>query len=241
MLRERLRIASGMLRWSYLHLGAVGAKVERRWNRTRRLVEREVGWPVGSGLQEFAYFALNASFIDLAWRGRKGKWRTYYDAARRYRESAGDKWFRLRLDQMAVLSDSLGPEADRRRQGGLTELASIAVEMRGMEDWTGIAFCAYQGVVLRDGRVNVAAIKELYDEWVKGSDDDGKEKPPPFESRTDRERLFKILCDNDEKKKERHFPAWANKPMPMPLNLHGLLMLRTVSLLDQANWTPDRA
>jgi hypothetical protein len=77
-------------------------------------------------------------------------------------------------------------------------------------------------------------MKEQYDEWAKG----GTKKPPPFDSLTARERLFRILCDDDEDKK-RHFPAWSKK-QPMPLNLHGLLMLRAVSLLDQANWKPDR-
>ena len=236
MLRERLRVESGLMRWRYLSEGAVAVDVVGWWTKTWELVEKELGWPAASGIQEFAYFALNASFIELARRGRSPEWRTYYETARNYREAAGDRWFRLRLDQMAVVADTPTKDSPEWRAARLRDLASVAEEMRGMEDWSGIAFCAYQMVALRDGRVDRAAVEAQYEECVKK--DPARRRLTRFVGRLAHERLFAILCGNDVAGKKHYFPAWKEKD-PMPLNLHGLLLLRTVSLLDQANWTPS--
>jgi hypothetical protein len=236
MLRERLRVASGLLRWTYLKHGAGSVNVDQTWAEARKLVEDEAGWPMATPLQEFAYFALNASFIDLARNGRDGRWREYYQHARNHQEAAGDTWFRLRLDQMEVLTRTLGQDM-RARQDGLKALATVVGEMLPIEDWTGIAFCSYQMTVMRAERADRRRIEAQYDMYVLGHPD------RTFATRLGREKLFAILCGDDEKAKEKYFPAWtpSRSPSPMPLNLHGLLLLRSVSLLDQVNWRPYRA
>ncbi len=103
-----------------------------------------------------------------------------------------------------------------------------------MEDWTGMAFCAYQMVALKEQPVERKAVAAQYEDCAKK---DPKRKP--FRTRLARERLFAILCGGTAADKKKYFPAWTERPMP--LNLHGLLLLRAVSLLDQANWTPDGA
>ena len=232
MLRERLRVSSGLLRWSYLKHGAGGVNVDQAWEAARKLVEHEAGWPTATPLQEFAYFALNASFIELACKGRLGRWREYHTAARHHQEAAGDTWFRLRLDQMDVVAATL-EEGTVGRLGGVKTLETVIGEMRGMEDWTGIAFCSYQLAVLRAARIEASRIQEQYELYVSGQHE------PTFVTRLQRERLFAILCGDDDEAKAKYFPAWTRSPMP--LNLHGLLLLRSVSLLDQVNWSPDRA
>jgi hypothetical protein len=236
MLRERLRVASGQLRWTYLKHGAslkdgASVRVDKAWRKARRLVEREAGWPMAIPLQEFSYFALNASFIELAQTGRAGEWHKYYEVAKNHQEAAGDTWFRLRLDQMAVLEETLDRGA-RRRRNRERALKTVVIEMREIEDWAGIAFCSYQIAVMGRDRVEQDAIQAEYENHVpKGS---GR----PFKDVLERERLFAILCGDDIAMKKKYFPGWTMSPMP--LNLHGLLMLRAVSLLDQVNWKPGR-
>jgi len=243
MLRELLRVASGHLRWTYLKDPA-SVDVGEAWDNACQLVEREAGWPMATPLQEFAYFALNASFIELAREGPTGKWHTYYEQARNHQEAAGDTWFRLRLDQMAVLEETLYRGARRRRRGGRTQrdrvraLETVIAEMLEIPDWTGIAFCAYQIAVMQEGEVDKATIKSQYEKYVRVNVDADR----TFEKRLDRERFFAILCGDDIADKRKYFPAWTRtqSPSPMPLNLHGLLLLRSVSLLDQVNWRPAR-
>jgi len=228
MLRELLRVASGQLRWTYLKDGA-SVDVGKAWRDARQLVEREAGWPLATPLQEFAYFALNASFIELARKGRRGLWREYYGHARNHQEAAGDTWFRLRLDQMAVLAATLDRGVRERREG-LKALETVVGEMLGIDDWTGIAFCSYQIAVMGADRIDKDRIEARYAQYVTGGADRS------FEKRLDREKLFSILCGDNVEDKGKYFPGWSESPMP--LNLHGLLMLRAVSLLDQVNWTP---
>jgi hypothetical protein len=221
MLRERLRVVSGLLRWTYLRNGWVDS-VDQFRTTARDLVERESGWPMATAIQEFAYFALNASFIELAGRGPTKECREYYELAKNHQEAAGDTWFRLRLDQMGVVLAGA-----RKKEERLETLTTVIGEMREISDWAGIAFCAYQIAVLRGGRVGRGTIEAEYKEHVRNT------SARSFDDILKRERLFKILCEGDVAKK-KYFPAWTESPMP--LNLHGLLMLRAVSLLDQVNW-----
>ncbi len=243
MVRELLRVASGQLRWTYLKDGA-SVDVAGAWKDAYRLVEREAGWPMATPLQEFAYFALNASFIELAREGPTAAWQKYYEQAKNHQEAAGDTWFRLRLDQMAVFEETLYRGARRRQRGvrrhqdRVRALKAVIAEMLEIPDWTGIAFCAYQIEVMQAEKVDQAGIKSRYEEYVDVSIEAGR----TFEKRLERERLFAILCGDDVADKRKYFPAWTRpeSPSPMPLNLHGLLLLRSVSLLDQANWRPAR-
>jgi hypothetical protein len=243
MLRELLRVASGQLRWTYLKNGA-SVDVAGAWDDACRLVEREAGWPMATPLQEFAYFALNASFIELAREGPTRAWQKYYEQAKNHQEAAGDTWFRLRLDQMAIFEETLYRGARRRHRGArrhqdrVRALKTVIAEMLEISDWTGIAFCAYQMEVMQAEKVGKVGIKSRYEEYV----DVSKEADRTFEKRLERERLFAILCGDDVTDKRTYFPAWSrpDSSSPMPLNLHGLLLLRSVSLLDQANWRPAR-
>jgi hypothetical protein len=101
-------------------------------------------------------------------------------------------------------------------------------------DWTGIAFCTYQLTALGAARVDRHDVEASYVRHTRGV-----QSTPDFQSRTTRERLFDILCGPWTDEKAKYFPVWERTPMP--LNLHGLLLLRSVSLLDQANWGRDGA
>jgi len=234
MLREWLRAASGRIRWTYLSKGAEEVNVAAEWKSAKELVGQETGWPSTTLMQELAYFALNASFIDLARYGPPGKWRDYYAHAEQHQEAAGDVWFRLRLDQMRVVRDTLDldPDLDRdsdEMRDGRRVLESVIAEMRRIGDWTGVAFCSYQLTLLGAKTVERGEVEARYTNAVRGA-----KSPSTFTDLTKQERLFDILCGPWTRQKARYFPVWDKTPMP--LNLQGLLLLRSVSLLDQANW-----
>ena len=132
---------------------------------------------------------------------------------------------------MGVVVEERSDRGARRKREGLKTLQTVVSEMRGIPDVTGIAFCAYQIAVMKGGPIGRDKILEQYKEYVPGGSDES------FEKLLRRERLFGILCENDIGKK-KYFSGWTESPMP--LNLHGLLTLRAVSLLDQVNWRPDR-
>jgi hypothetical protein len=241
LVREKLRVLSGLLRWEYLRAGfsARPDLVKSYWSAGCAAVEGECGRPVEKGMQEFAYLALNASFIELARTGIRGDVATYYREARNHQEAAGDRWFRRRLDQMKIAIDMLLPTSHQSLRQQLKELGRINDELARDDDWTGVAFCTYQ--IVRAERYtspNDEGIEKEVERRYEvlrdapGSSPTHFSKRPCFSTRLEREHFFEILLYGKEQGK--YFPAWPSRQMP--LNLQGLLMLRSISLLDQANW-----